>query len=104
MLLASPAAVLGGFEAWRATTLILFGVGTFLSRRRCLGCLVVGTRMNKEGTLYCALYFLGFSTTLLWVWMPGDLLAVNLSCQALCLRLTGNTVHGWLTGTHSVRV
>jgi hypothetical protein len=104
MALAAPVWPLAGFEWWRAATLWLFALTVGRAGVRDLGCWTVGIRYRRRPSqVYVALYIVGFATALYWIWVPGDLLALNLSAQAVCLWRTGNTLHGWLTGVWTVR-
>ncbi len=49
--------------------------------------------------LYVILYTVSFSTLLLHIWFPFDILLINiLAIQLPCVLLTGTTLHGFLSG------
>jgi hypothetical protein len=53
----------------------------------------------SQQLLHALLYTVSFSTLVFWVWLPGDLLLLNLLVLQLpCILLTGTTLHGWLAG------
>ncbi|MDG6774386.1 hypothetical protein QCB45_08575 [Thiomicrorhabdus sp. ZW0627] len=54
---------------------------------------------KPQQLLHALLYTASFSTLLFWVWIPGDLLILNLLLLQLpCILMTGTTLHGWLSG------
>jgi hypothetical protein len=64
---------------------------------------VAGTKyLAPPTTAYIVLYSLSFSTVLFSVWLPFDLLVCYVVAQLLCIRLTGNTIPGWLTGVRTI--
>jgi hypothetical protein len=95
-----------GFE-WR-----IFWIAIFLAYNllfeftwgRCLGMALCGTVYERPASalqkvIYVVLYTVSFSTLLFYVWVPFDLLAVNLLLVQLPLvLLTGSTLHGLLSG------
>jgi hypothetical protein len=56
----------------------------------------------KQQIFYVFLYSLSFSTIVVWVFFPFDLLLFNLLCiQLPTVLLTGTTLHGHLSGRMS---
>ncbi len=72
--------------------------------KRCLGMMLFNTHYEIEKTslqkiLYILLYTVSFSTLLFYIWFPFDLLMVNvIFIQLPCILITGNTLHGLLSG------
>lgn len=72
--------------------------------RRSIGAIITKTSWNKEYPLvnhiiYAVLYSFSFSTLLIWVIFPFDLLLINLLLiQYPMIRRTGYTLHGYLSG------
>ena len=72
--------------------------------RRSLGAILTHTVWSKAYPLknhliYAVLYSLSFSTVVIWVVFPFDLLLVNLLLiQWPFVRKTGYTLHGYLSG------
>jgi hypothetical protein len=79
----------------------------FLTKNRCLGMILLGIKWKEEYTLkqqliYIFLYSLSFSTIVIWVFFPFDLLLSNLLfIQLPTVLLTGTTLHGYLSGKMS---
>jgi hypothetical protein len=88
---------------WKAISVLICFAYHMLFRRRCAG-LVVARAYNRSpaSTLYVALYSLGWSTVLYSVIVPFDLLVCYGTVQALCVKLTGNPLPAWLTGSQTV--
>ena len=58
----------------------------------------------KRKLLYSFLYTLSFSTFLIWIWFPFDLLILNLLLLQLpFVLITGRTVHGYFAGMVGVK-
>jgi hypothetical protein len=56
----------------------------------------------KQQIIYTFLYSLSFSTIVIWIFFPFDLLLFNLLCiQLPTVLLTGTTLHGYLSGKMS---
>lgn len=79
----------------------------FLTKNRCLGMILFGVYWKKEypirqQTIYAFLYSLSFSTIVIWIFFPFDLLLFNLLLiQLPCVLKTGTTLHGHLSGRMS---
>ena len=104
-LIVSTPAAWWGFETWRLALVGTLFISQVCSRGQCIGCRLIGTVPNRPATpLYIALYTLGFATTVFWVVVPLDLFVVNMTAQMISLKLTGNTLHGWLAGVYTERM
>ncbi len=96
---------------YRITLVILFFLYNlsfiFLTKNRCLGMILLNIHWKEEYTLknqiiYVFLYSLSFSTIVIWIFFPFDLLLFNLLCiQLPCVLITGTTLHGYLSGKMS---
>ena len=79
----------------------------FLTNNRCLGMIILGIKWKeeysiKQQVLYTFLYSLSFSTIVIWIFFPFDLLLFNLLfIQLPTVLLTGTTLHGYLSGKMS---
>lgn len=79
----------------------------FLTKNRCLGMILLGVYWKKEypvkqQIIYAFLYSLSFSTIIIWIFFPFDLLLFNLLLiQLPCVLKTGTTLHGHLSGRMS---
>jgi hypothetical protein len=79
----------------------------FLTKNRCLGMILLGIKWKEEYPLkqqiiYTFLYSLSFSTVIIWIFFPFDLLLFNLLfIQLPTVLLTGTTLHGYLSGKMS---
>ena len=79
----------------------------FLTKNRCLGMIILGIKWKedypiKQQILYTFLYSLSFSTIVIWIFFPFDLLIFNLLfIQLPTVLLTGSTLHGYLSGRMS---
>lgn len=79
----------------------------FLTKNRCLGMIILGIKWKedypiKQQILYTFLYSLSFSTIVIWILFPFDLLIFNLLfIQLPTVLLTGSTLHGYLSGRMS---
>lgn len=88
-----------GREAWRIALILICFAYHLIFRRQCLGNYLAGLRNSQPvGIMYVTFYTAGFSTILYSMWVPFDLLAVYVAAQATCLKLTGFTIPGYLTG------
>ncbi|QQG52314.1 MAG: hypothetical protein HY931_03170 [Candidatus Falkowbacteria bacterium] len=80
----------------------------FFKEKRDLGMLVVGSYWHDNVSFlrYCAynlLYTISFSSMLFYVWFPFDILLFNIIVvQLTCVLITGDTLHGGLTGMRTV--
>jgi hypothetical protein len=112
--LSIPFYLLWGFGlAWKWSVITLFFIVEFsffvLGRDRDLGMRVVGSSWKgrysaKRHFIYVILYTISFSTVLFYIWLPFDLLFINLLCVQLpTVLLTGTTFHGYLTGLETVK-
>ena len=99
---------------WRISVIIIFGlyesyVFTF-QKDRCFGMKIMDTYWRKHYTyrqhfLYNIFYVLSFATVLIYIWFPFDLLIFNLLCiQLPMVLITGTTLHGYLSGMHTVKI
>jgi hypothetical protein len=79
----------------------------FLTKNRCLGMIILGIKWKKEypikqQIIYTFLYSLSFSTIVIWIFFPFDLLLFNLLfIQLPAVLLTGTTLHGYISGKMS---
>ncbi|KUK77575.1 MAG: seg [candidate division WS6 bacterium 34_10] len=79
----------------------------FLTKNRCLGMILLGVYWReeypiKQQIIYAFLYSLSFSTIVIWIFFPFDLLLFNLLLiQLPCVLKTGTTLHGYLSGRMS---
>ena len=79
----------------------------FLTKNRCLGMIILNIQWKKEypiknQLIYVFLYSLSFSTIVIWIFFPFDLLLFNLLLiQLPCVLKTGTTLHGYLSGKMS---
>jgi hypothetical protein len=88
---------------WKAISVGLCLIYHIAFRRRCVGMIIARTWNSKPTSLlYASLYSCGYATLLYWVLIPFDLLVCYGVAQALCLRMTGNTVPGWLTNSRTL--
>jgi hypothetical protein len=113
--LATPILIIFGPSLyWRLSVILLFGLyETFIfifQKDRCFGMKIMDTYWRKHYTfrqhlIYNIFYTLSFSTVLFFIWFPLDLLVINLLCIQLPIVLfTGTTLHGYLSGMHTVKV
>ncbi len=79
----------------------------FLTKNRCLGMIILGIKWKeeypiKQQIIYTFLYSLSFSTIVIWIFFPFDLLLFNLLLiQLPTVLITGTTLHGYLSGKMS---
>lgn len=79
----------------------------FVTKNRCLGMIILNIYWKEEYPLknkmiYVFLYTLSFSTSVIWIFFPFDLLLVNLLLIQLPFVLkTGSTAHGYFSGKMS---
>jgi len=99
IIVVSLPVLLFGKEAYRYALIGTCFTYHLVCRRHCLGNFVAGLR-NEPPTsvLYCALYTAGFATIVFSIWVPFDILAMYVLGQLVCLRVTGSTIPGYLTG------
>ncbi len=100
--------------AWKLSVVGLFALYELfvflVYKDRCFGMQILNMyhkyRFRKrDHILYSALYAVSFSTCLIYVWFPLDLLLINIFfVQLPCVLMTGTTLHGWLSGIESVRL
>lgn len=109
LLLSLPLYFIFGFSTtYRISLPIIFFLYNlsflFLTKNRCLGMIILGINWNeeyplKQQILYTFLYSLSFSTVVIWILFPFDLLLFNLLLiQLPTVLLTGTTLHGHLSG------
>lgn len=104
MTLSLPIYLHAGWETGRISSVILWFLYNLLFRRRCVGMMVAGTYLERPASiLYVTLYTLGFSTFFWSVLVPCDLLLANALCQIVSIKITGNTLHGWIGGQWTMR-
>jgi hypothetical protein len=112
---ATPALIAWGPTlSWKFTVIIVFGLYEacmfLLFKDRCFGMKIMDTYHKhhfnaRQHVLYNILYTLSFSTTLIYVWFPCDLLLFNIFCiQLPCVLLTGTTLHGYVSGIETVAI
>lgn len=112
LLLSLPFYFIFGFSnTYRVILVFIFLIYNlsciFLSNNRCLGMIILGIKWKEEYSLkqhiiYRLLYSLSFSTIVIWIFFPFDLLLINLLCiQLPTILLTGSTLHGYLSGKMS---
>jgi hypothetical protein len=62
----------------------------------------MGTYINPPSSIpYVAAYAAGFASIIYYIWLPFDLLLLNSAAQLTSILRTGNTLHGWLTGSET---
>jgi hypothetical protein len=112
VLLSIPFYLLWGFTLYYKISLVaiflLYNlVFIFTTKNRCLGMIILGIYWKEEYPLknqviYAFLYTLSFSTAVIWIFFPFDLLLVNLLLIQLPFVLkTGTTAHGYFSGKMS---
>ena len=99
---------------WKISVIILFGLYEsfiFLKQKdRCFGMKIMDTYWEKKYTfkqhlLYNILYTLSFSTVLIHIWFPLDLLLINIFLVQLpTVLLTGTTLHGYISKMETVKI
>lgn len=101
--------------SWKISVIVLFGLyESFIfifQKDRCFGMKIMDTYWRKHYSLrqhiiFNIFYTLSFSTILIYVWFPLDLLIFNiLFIQLPMTLLTGTTLHGYLSGNmHTAKV
>ena len=92
-------------EVWKQCTVILFFLYNLIFRHRCIGMMIAGTFLPQPANLsYVTLYTASFCTLFYHWHIPCDLLLINaIGCQIPCVVLTGNTLHGYLSGQSTNR-
>lgn len=112
LLLSSPFYYYYGFvTGYKVILVMLFFIYNlsfiFLTKNRSLGMMILNIFWKDEYSLknqiiYVFLYTLSFSTAVIWILFPFDLLLVNLLLiQLPMVLLTGTTLHGYLSGKMS---
>lgn len=96
---------------YKASLVIIFLVYNlsfiFTTKNRCLGMIILNINWRdnyplRNQIIYAFLYTLSFSTALIWIFFPFDLLLVNLLFIQLPFVLkTGTTAHGYFSGKMS---
>lgn len=96
------------YRAILVLTFLLYNLSfILLTKNRCLGMIILGIKWKEEYPLkqqiiYVLLYTLSFSTVVIWIYFPFDLLFFNLLfIQLPTVILTGSTLHGYLSGRMS---
>jgi hypothetical protein len=91
-------------SSWKVSSVILCFVYHMIFRRRCPG-LIVARAYNRTpvSITYAALYSLGYSTMIYSIMVPCDLLLCYGTAQVLSVKLTGNPLPAWLTGSQTLR-
>lgn len=109
VLISSPFYYIYGFNLKYKIILILLFLFynllfIFVSKNRCLGMILLKVYWKKDYPLlnqlvYAFLYTASFSTIVIWIFFPFDLLLINLLfLQLPCVLITGTTLHGYLSG------
>lgn len=109
-----PFLILYGFTLkYRIILVILFFlqdlIYIFFFKNRYLGMRLIHAEWESEYSLqrkllYSFLYSLSFSTFLIWIFFPFDLLLFNILCiQFPCVLITGKTLHGYLAGMVGIK-
>lgn len=106
--------ILGPTIYWRISVIIIFGLyESFIfifQKDRCFGMKIMDTYWRKHYTfkqhiMFNIFYTLSFSTVLIYIWFPLDLLLINLLLVQLPMSLiTGTTLHGYLSGMETVKI
>ncbi len=106
--------ILGPGLWWRISVIILFGLyESFIFifyKDRCFGMKVMDTYWRKKYTfkqhiMFNIFYTLSFSTMLIYIWFPLDLLLINiLLIQLPMTQLTGTTLHGYFSNMETVKI
>lgn len=113
--LATPFLIMWGPTlSWKLSVVVLFALYEafvfLVFKDRCFGMQILNMyhkyRFRKrDHILYCIFYALSFSTCLIYIHFPLDLLLVNIFfVQLPVVLMTGTTLHGWLSGIESVRL
>jgi hypothetical protein len=94
--------------AYKITLVLLFFfynlIFVFTKDHRCIGMKILTIYWKekystKKLLIYTLLYTLSFSTIVIWILFPFDLLIFNLiAIQLPCVLKTGTTLHGYLSG------
>ena len=85
-------------EKWRYALLAICFCYHRSCRNRSLGSYIAGLKTPSAGLSYCILYTSGFAAILYSAYVPFDILGLYVCGQAACLRLSGYTIPGYLTG------
>jgi len=103
--------IFGFFITYKIILILIFFLYNlsfiFLTKNRCLGMITLGIRWKdqysiRQQLLYTFLYTLSFSTIVIWIYFPFDLLLFNiLLIQLPTVLITGSTLHGYLSGKMS---
>lgn len=92
---------------WQIIAIVTFFLYSLLflmtPSKRDLGMFVVKSYWKEPYSLqafviYTVLYTLSFSTLFVQILFPFDILILNLIAQAIVIRYTGTTIHGYLAG------
>ena len=88
-----------GRENWRHALIATCFAYHACFRRGCIGNYINRSRDEPPVSLrWCIFYTAGFATIFYSVFVPFDLLGLYIVAQIACLRLTGRTIPGYLTG------
>jgi hypothetical protein len=112
LLLSIPAYLVWGFGLeYKLVLVAIFWLYNLffvvITKNRCLGMIILNIYWREEYPLknqiiYAFLYTLSFSTAVIWIFFPFDLLLVNLLLVQLPFVLkTGTTAHGYFSGKMS---
>lgn len=106
--------ILGPTLYWKISVIIMFGLyESFIfifQKDRCFGMKIMDTYWRKHYTfkqhfIFNIFYTLSFSTLLIYIWFPLDLLIINILFIQLPMSLiTGTTLHGYLSGMETVKI
>jgi hypothetical protein len=87
---------------WRYTAILTFF--SIQQLERCPGMIVLRQRWRQrpKSLLYSLLYTASFASMFWYVWFPLDIALINGAAQLMCLYITGNTLHGYITGARTM--
>jgi hypothetical protein len=95
-------ALMPDVNSWRFACVLTFLIYNLAVRKRCLGMRLMGTYIHPPSSIpYVAAYAAGFASIIYYIWLPFDLLLLNSAAQLTSILRTGNTLHGWLTGSET---
>ncbi len=112
LLLSIPFYLIYGFgNEYKIALVVIFLVYNlvfiFTTKNRCLGMIFLNIYWKEEypfknQVIYVFLYTLSFSTAVIWIFFPFDLLLINLLfIQFPFVLKTGTTAHGYFSGKMS---
>ncbi len=105
---------LGPTMYWRISVIVIFALyETYMFvflKDRCFGMKIMDTYWRSHYTFwqhvrFNIFYTMSFATIMFYIWFPLDLLLINLLFIQLPMSLiTGTTLHGYLSGMHTVKI